>query len=34
MCLAQHILDIRVMQMLRTIAQQAAIDNYISSFKP
>jgi hypothetical protein len=33
MCLAQDILD-TVVWMLPTTAQQAAIDNYISSFKP
>jgi hypothetical protein len=34
MRLAQDILDIHVVQMLPIIAQQVAIDNYISSFKP
>ncbi len=34
MHVAQDILDIRVVRMLPTTAQQAAIGNYISSFKP
>jgi hypothetical protein len=34
MRLAQDILNTRVLQILRTTAQQVAIDNYISSFKP
>jgi len=34
MRVAQDILDIRIVRMLPTTAQQAAIGNYISSFKP
>jgi len=34
MRLTQDILDTHFVQMLPTTAQQATIDNYISSFKP